>query len=109
MDAFLESIGKTRTEAGLPRVYTKAEIIFIYSLIKILLSVVKENSNYEVNHTVLEQLKFDGKSLISPSTISRKFGGWNNFVQYIYGKGIDSVFSKMIDQIKEQEGLFPQE
>lgn len=107
MDAFLDSIGKTRTEAGLPRVYTKTDIIIIYSLIKILLSVVKESNSYEVNYTVLEQLKLNGKTLLSPSTISKKFGEWDNFVQYIYDKEIDSVFSKIIDQIMGQEKLSP--
>lgn len=109
MDAFLISIGKSRTEAGLSRRYTKKEIVIIYLLIKVLLSVVKESNDYDVNHTVLEQLKFDGKSLISPGTISKKFGGWDNFVQYMHDKEIDSVFNKIIEQIKMQEELFPKE
>ncbi len=108
MDAFFDSIGKTRTEAGLPRVYTKTDVILIYSLIKLLLSIVKESNDYKVNQTVLEQLTFKGKTLISPNIFSKKFGTWDNFVQYIHDKEIDSVFSKMLEQIKEQEGLFPQ-
>lgn len=109
IDAFLTSIGKSRTEAGLSRVYSKKEIIIIYSLIKVLLSVVKESNSYNVNHTVLEHLKFDGKSLISPGTISKKFGGWDNFIQYMNDKEIDSIFNKMIEQIKEHEEIFPRE
>lgn len=109
MDAFLESIGRTRTKAGLPRIYTKKEIILIYSLIKTLLSLVKESNSYDVNHTVLEKLKFGEKSLISPTTISKKFGGWDNFVQYMHDNGMDSVFNKMMEQIKKQEELLPPE
>lgn len=109
MNAFLEDIGKSRTEAGLSRVYTKKEIIIIYSLIKILFSLIKESDSYNINHTVLERLKFDGKSLISPGTISKKFGGWDNFIQYISDKKVDLVFSEMVEQIWEQEDLFPQE
>lgn len=109
MDVFFKSIGKSRTEAGLNRVYSKEEIVVIYSLIKILLSVVQESTNYKINHTVLEQLQFGGKSLISPSTISKKFGGWNNFIQYIQDNGIESSLEKMIKRIQEQEELFLQE
>ena len=109
MDTFLTSIGKSRTEAGLSRRYTKKEIIIIYALIKVLLSIIKESNSYDVNHTVLEQLKFDGNSLISPGTISKKFDGWENFIQYIRDKKVDLVFNKIIEQIMEQEELYPKE
>ena len=109
IDGFLDSIGKSRTEAGLNRVYSEKEIIVIYSLIKILLSVIKESTNYKINHTVLEQLQFEGKSLISPSTISKKFGGWDNFLQYIQSNGIDLSLEKTIKHIQEQGSLFLQE
>ena len=109
IDGFLDSIGKSRTEAGLNRVYSEKEIIVIYSLIKILLSVIKESTSYKINHTVLEQLQFEGKSLISPSTISKKFGGWDNFLQYIQSNGIDLSLEKTIKHIQEQGSLFLQE
>jgi len=101
MDAFLDSIGKTRTEAGFSRVYTKEEIVCIYSLIKLLLSVVKESNDYKINHTVLEHLDFYEKNIISPSTISKKFGSWDTFVQYLYDTGIESSLNKMIEKIRD--------
>lgn len=101
MDAFLDSIGKSRTEAGLPRVYTKEELICIYSLIKMLMAIVKEKKNYEINHTVLERLKFDGRSVISPTVISKKFGSWSMFVQCLSDKGIDESINKIIEEVSD--------
>ena len=74
-----------------------------------MLSVIKESTSYKINHTVLEQLQFEGKSLISPSTISKKFGGWDNFIQYIQSNGIDLSLEKTIKHIQEQGNLFLQE
>jgi len=84
-DGFLHDIGRTRTEAGLPRVFTKDEVVSIYALVKILLSVVKECDNYKVNQATLEQLCLNGKCLISPSTYSNpsKFGSWKAFMDYL--------------------------
>lgn len=84
-DGFLHDIGRTRTEAGLPRVYTKDEIVSLYALVKILLSVVKECDDYKVNKTTLEQLRLNDRCLISPSTYSNpsKFGSWKAFMDYL--------------------------
>lgn len=101
-DGFLKEIGRTRSEAGLPRVYTRDEIIVVYALIKILLSIVKE-CNYKVNQAALEQLYFYDKILISPSTYSNhnKFGSWKAFMDYMEENEIDVQLEKIISKIKE--------
>ena len=78
-DNFLLDIGITRVQAGLPKRYSKDEIITLYFLIKNFLSIIKEDDNFTVNHTTLEKLTFDGKVILSPSTISKKFGSWEEF------------------------------
>lgn len=101
MDLFFESLGKSRAEAGLSRRYSKEEIITIYSLLKILLSVVNETHNYDINHTVLEQLKYGEKCLISPSTISKKFGSWKAFLQYLEDNEIDASLTELVEQLNK--------
>lgn len=100
---FLATIGRTRTEAGLRRIYTKDEIVLIYSLVKILLSVVHENNNYKVNKKTLEKLCYDDKCLISPSTCTNpsQFGSWGNFMQHLKREAIDVSLEKIIDVIRE--------
>ena len=101
-DGFLSEIGRTRTEAGLPRVYTKEEIVSIYSLIKILLSLVKESEDFLVNQTTLERLIFCDRVLISPSTYSNrnKFGSWKAFMDYLEENDISSNIVKLAERIK---------
>lgn len=103
-DGFLSEIGRTRTEAGLPRIYSKEELVTIYSLIKILLSVVKESDDYKVNQTTLERLVFKDNTLISPSTYSNnnKFGSWSSFLDYLDESGIAINLSKIISLIRNE-------
>lgn len=83
------------------RVYTKEEIIAVYFLIKLLLSVVKETDGFIMNHTVLEKLKFDEKTLISPSTISHKFKNWDEFVERRQKNEIDEVVDYIAEAIRQ--------
>lgn len=101
-DGFLMEIGRTRTEAGLPRVYTKDEIISIYSLIKVLFSIINECDDYKVNQTTLEKLRYNGRSLISSSTYttSNKFGNWNSFMELLKEKGINKKLAKITNKIR---------
>lgn len=103
-DAFLSCIGRTRTQANLPRVYTKEDIAIIYSLIKILLSYINETTDYTVNHTVLENLCMNNKGLISPVTVSHKFGTWTDFIKYFEDTGLDEQIIQKISQI-QKDGL----
>ena len=100
IDNFLLEIGRTRTSAGLPRRYTNDEVIAIYSLIKILLSLVKEIDNYEINQTVLEQLRFNSGTLISPATFSNKFGDWKAFCTYLEENNINNELLKIVRRIR---------
>ena len=101
IDGFLKDIGKSRTEAGLNRVYSKEEIIVVYSLIKILLSIVKESDSYTINHSVLEKLMYDEAPLISPSTISNKFTTWASFTGYRQQNNIDENVDRIIQTLKK--------
>lgn len=97
---FLLEIGRTRTEAGLPRVYSKKEMVTIYSLIKILLSIVKESDGYKVNQSVLEHLRFEDGSIISPTTFSNKFGSWKAFTEYLDDNNVSSKIEKIINRVR---------
>lgn len=99
---FLSEIDRTRTSAGLPRYYTKDEVIAIYSLIKVLLSLIKENDNYEINQTVLEQLQFNSRTLISPTTFTHKFGDWKAFFAYVKENNINTELEKITSQIRSK-------
>ena len=88
----------------MPRRYTHDEAIAIYSLIKVLLSLVKENDNYEINQTVLEQLQFNRGTLISPTTFSNKFGDWKAFCTYVEENNINAELEKIVRQIR-REGI----
>lgn len=103
-NTFLSDIGRTRTQANLPRVYSKEDIAIIYSLIKILLSYTTESDDYAVNHTVLERLRFDEKAIISPSTISKKFGTWADFIKYFEENALDKRVEQVLVCLK-QDGL----
>ena len=101
-NGFLSEIGRTRTEAGLPRVYTKDELVSIYVLIKILLSIVKECDDFRVNHTVLEHLLFEDRSLISPNTLSNKYGSWKEFLDYLEDNNISSNVERIVNRIRTE-------
>lgn len=101
MDEFISAIGRTRTSAGLSRYYSNDEVIAIYACIKILLSIINEDNNYKINHTVLEKLQFDDGALISPSTLSKRFGSWKAFCDYLEKNNIDSSLEKTISKIRQ--------
>lgn len=96
-DNFLLEIGRTRVQANLPKKFSNEEIVIIYWIIKNLLSIIKEDSNITVTHTILEKLSFDGKTIISPGTISKKFGSWEKFKKY-YDKTDENT---IIEWLKE--------
>lgn len=102
-DAFLKELNTTRAKAGLPKTYTKDELIFIYAFIKLIMSIKEENDRKEINHTVLEKLVYDGKCLVSPTTISKKFGTWQNFKDYLARNDIDSMIEKLARRIRESD------
>ena len=102
IDNFLSEIGRTRTSAGLPRRYSKDEIITIYACIKMLFSVIYERDNYTVNQTVLEKLQFDGGVLISPTTFTNKFGSWKAFCESMEENEIDSTLARVISKIRDE-------
>ncbi len=102
-DAFLCEINTTRVQAGLPKQYSKDEIIFVYTFLKLVLLIKEENERIEINHTVLDKLKYDEKCIISPSTISKKFGTWQVFKEYLEQNGIDNTIEKIARIIKEND------
>lgn len=97
-NSFLEDIGITRSQVGLPRQYSKEDILILYGLIKLLLSHREEKVDFNVNHTVLENTKYKDKPIISPSTISNKWGTWDKFLTYL--KEID--FESYLVIVKEK-------
>lgn len=101
-DGFLSEIGRTRTTAGLPRRYTKDEVIAIYSCIKVLLSLVNESDNFKINQTVLERLRFNDGTLISPTTFTNKFGSWKEFCAYVEENALDSALEKITNKIRNE-------
>ena len=107
-NGFLLEIGRTRTEAGLPRVYSKEEIISVYALIKMLLSIVKERNDYTVNQTILESLRFNDGSVISSTTFTNKFGSWKAFMEYMEENEICPHIEKLTEKIRCEgiEALF---
>ncbi|MBQ7004362.1 MAG: restriction endonuclease [Oscillospiraceae bacterium] len=102
IDSFLSEIGRTRTAAGLPRRYSKDELVAIYSCIKILLSLIYESDEYIVNQTTLEKLRIDNKSLISPTTFTHKFTTWKAFRQYVEENKIDSALERIVNKIRDE-------
>lgn len=102
IDSFLSEIGRTRTTAGLPRRYTKDEVVAIYSCIKVLLSLVYENDNYKVTQTVLEKIRFNDGTLISPTTFTNKFGSWKEFCEYVERNTLDSALERITNKIRNE-------
>ena len=102
IDSFLSEIGRTRTTAGLPRRYTKDEVVAIYSCIKVLLSLVYENDNYKVTQTVLEKIRFNDGTLISPTTFTKKFGSWKEFCEYVERNTLDSALERITNKIRNE-------
>ena len=106
MNRFFAHIGRTRSEAGFPREYDNYDELFcIYILIKLLLSIVKE-TDIPITHTVLENLKFEEKTLINPSVISKRFrdgekDGWVNFQKALRERGIEKVLEEVIPKIRD--------
>lgn len=69
-----------------------------------MLSLVKESDDYEINQTVLEQLRFNSGTLISPTTFSNKFGDWKAFCTYVEENNINAELKKIVRQIR-REGI----
>lgn len=104
LNSFFEEIHKTRVQAGLSKIYTKEEILLIYLCLKLIFSVKTETIDAVVNHSTLEKLSYDDKSLISPSTISKKFGDWNNFINQWTQSRLDVVCQKISSKFKNGDG-----
>ena len=102
VDSFLSEIGRTRTAAGLPRRYSKDDLVAIYFCIKMLLSLIYESDNYIVNQTVIERLRIDDKVLISPTTFTHKFATWREFREYVEENEIDSAVERIMNKIRDE-------
>ena len=78
--------------------------MLIYLCLKLIFSVKTETIDAVVNHSTLEKLSYDDKSLISPSTISKKFGDWNNFINQWTQSRLDVVCQKISSKFKNGDG-----
>ncbi len=101
-NAFLDSIGTTRAESGLSRSFSKTELVYIYSLLKVTIEMVKNVPEFDLTYSELDNLKLNGKRLLSPSTISKRFGGWNEFLSYLKDEELKETLQKVKKEITDK-------
>ena len=103
-DNFLSEIKLTRTQLRISRRYSKNDLLRIYALIELIFSIKnEENINSYITHTVLENLTFEGKPLISPSTFSKRFGTWTKFQVLLSNIGYKNILEEFKISLKKIE------
>ncbi|MBZ0255035.1 hypothetical protein K8I31_03175, partial [bacterium] len=75
-----------------------------YFLLKKAFEIRQDDKDFELNHTVLDKLKFDGEVFISPGTFSKRFGSWKQFIDQLgydqydqLENNLDEVIKKMLE------------
>lgn len=96
-DAFLKDIGVPLGKAK-QRSYKKRELVLFYMLLKKIFQIRTGDSDFYLNHTVLERLAYHNKSLISPGTFSSRFKGWGSFKSMLESDKVKS-FEMELDQL----------
>ncbi|AWL08560.1 hypothetical protein HME7025_00688 [Aquirufa nivalisilvae] len=100
-DNFLTELNLTRTNLNIQRRYTKVELTQLYCLIDLVFSILNESENGRLNHSILEKLNYKGKNLISPSTISKRFGSWDAFQIYLNEIGNQEIIEELKKVLKK--------
>lgn len=83
LNNFLKEIGVTRSAFGLPREYSKSDLLCLYILLESAFKIKLEKPDLDLNQTILDSLFYGKGALLSSGTISKRFGGWKNFKKII--------------------------
>ena len=97
LDNFLKEQGISKRHFK-KRKYDERELALIYLLLKKVFEIRQDDGSFSVNHTVLENLKYAGETFVSPSTFSKRFGGWDSFLEAL-GTGATAEISKELDEV----------
>jgi hypothetical protein len=97
LDNFLKELSISKRDFK-QRAYHERELALVYLLLKKAFEIRQDDGRFSVNHTVLENLKHDGKPFLTPSTLSRRFGGWSSFLDSLC-TGPSLEFSKWLDEM----------
>ena len=100
MDSFRKEMGIAKGSLGQRR-YEKQELVVLFLLLKKIFEIREDNVSFRLTHSILEETKFRENVLVSPSTFSRKFGGWETFLcQMSDGaySGFSSDFYRLLDE-----------
>lgn len=99
IDNFLADQGISKAEFK-QRIYSEKELILIYLLIEKVFQIKKDDSEFYLNHTVLERLKYIDRTFINPSTFSRRFDGWDSFIKKLHSGEASSISARLEELIK---------
>lgn len=93
IDKFLEEVGIPQGRFK-RRGYKKEDLVLIYLLLERAFGIREGDRNLQLNHTILNHLKYKGKVFISASAFSRRFGGtWERFIEYLGGNSVSRIKS----------------
>lgn len=81
------------------RTYEEEEVILIYLFLKKAFEIREDNIDFQLNHTVLEKLKYNDRSFIAPKTFSKRFGSWYDFMEYLNSSKKVRLISKALNQV----------
>ncbi|NEQ78524.1 MAG: restriction endonuclease [Okeania sp. SIO2C9] len=98
IDTFLKELGISRRNFKKQLSYDERELIIIYLLLKKIFEIRQDDKDFYLNHTVLEKLKFEENTFISPGTFSNRFESWKQFINYLDGDKA-TYFEKDLDKI----------
>ena len=90
MDSFLRELGIPQGRFK-RRTYDKDELVLMYLLLERVLGIREGDRSLQLNHTILNHLKYRGKVFVSASAFSRRFGTWKRFIDYIGGDSASRV------------------
>jgi hypothetical protein len=92
IDNFLREIGIPQGRVK-RRTYEEDELVLMYLLLERAFRIREGDSGLQVNHTILNHLKYKGNVFISASTFGRRFGTWERFIEYMAGDSASSIRS----------------
>ncbi len=100
-DSFLKELRISKRKAK-QRSYQQTELVLVYLLLKKAFEIREDERNFPLNHTVLENLKYKNGPFVSPSTFSRRFGGWSEFVSDVERCDFSNSLDKLVREILDR-------
>lgn len=97
-DDFLKELRVPTRQVKQRRRYHRTELILVYLLLEKSLAIRQDDADFSLNHTVLEKLKYEGRTFLSPSTFSRRFGSWEAFLNAV-PRETRCEFSKIVAEL----------